>query len=153
MDPEEEVGIAGAVVPDLAGGGGVFPLNVGVHAIHSGGLGADGVGGGEGGDGEPADGAGEAAEGICLVAGVVAHAGEAAGVEGLHEEGADAADEGGEVCVDDPGCLVGEEEAGVIAGVDFAKPWGDAIWVSGEEDAEAFPEVFLEAVAGQGGGG
>lgn len=56
----------------------------------------------------------------------------------MHEEGADAADEGGHVCVGDPWGLVWEVEAGLVAGGNIWEPWGYAVWVSGEEDAEAF---------------
>lgn len=59
-------------------------------------------------------------------------------MECLHEEGADAADEGGHVCVGDPWGLVWEVEAGLVAGGNIWEPWGYAVWVSGEEDAEAF---------------
>lgn len=146
VDPAEEVGIGGAVGDGFSFSVLVFSLHALVHRVDAICFTGDRRGGGKGRHGEPANGAGETSQGIAFVAGVFLDAGEAAGMEGLHEQGADATDECGHVAVGDPRSFIGKVESGVIARSDIGKPRWDAIRITGEEDTEAFGKEALEGV-------
>lgn len=106
-----------------------------------------------GGDGEPADRAGKAAQRIVLVTRVAADTGEAAGMEGLHEQGADPSDECGQISVRHPGGVRGKVKPRPLARRDDIKPRRNAIGIAGEEDAEAAGKIGLNGVVPRLGGG
>ena len=146
VDPAEKIGIGGAVVDGFAFGVLVFPLHALVHRIDAICFSGDRGSGGEGGHGEPANGAGEPSERVALVAGMLHHAGKAAGMESLHEKSTNAADQGGQVAVGNPRGFIGKVEAGVVARGHGGEPGRNPIRVAGEEDAEAFREDALDGV-------
>lgn len=137
VNPAKQIGISGTVVFAFARGGFVGPLDPFVHLVDAIGFGRDGSGRGKSGDGEPSNRAREPAEGIGFVAGVVGNAREASGMESLHEESANSANESGKIGVCHPGSFVGQVEAGGVAGFDILEPRRDAIRVSGKKNSEA----------------
>jgi len=122
-----------------------------VHAVHPAGFGGNGSGGGEGRDGEPADGPRQPAERIALVARMTADSGKAAGVQGLHQQRADPADQSGHVGMGDPWGLIGKVESRLVTCRDGSQPWRNATGIAGEEDPKTFRKVFLEDVVPQAG--
>lgn len=132
VNPSEEVGIGSPVGDGFAFRVLISALDPLVHGVDAIRFSRHGGSGGEGGHGEPADGARQATEGFILVAGVLHHPSEAAGMKGLHKKSTDASDEGGHITMGDPRGFIGEIEAGAIAGGDISEPRRDAIGVASQ---------------------
>ena len=135
MHPPQQIRVARRVGP-LRTIRVVHPAHTTMQSAHAGALAVGLRGVAEGHHGEPLRRARQAPERILLVSRVLLHARECRRMQGLHEEGADAAYESGQRAVDGPRGGAGAEVARVGAVLELAHPFGLSVRITRDQPPE-----------------
>ena len=147
MHPAQQIRVARRVGP-LRTVRVVNPAHTTMQSAHTGALAVGLRGVAEGDHGEPLRRACQAPERILFVSRVLLHTRECCRVQGLDEEGPDAAHEGGQRAVDGPGGGAGAEVARVRAVLELAHPLGLSVRITRDQPPEPARDQVCGGVNG-----